>query len=103
MVIIERCGMARIRLMNEEVLDYLTNVVTEEGVVTFVSNPDMTVTTAGATKLAYNPRLIDVRFEQGIETDPDAGRCLRSHDQMTTRSVSPACGQAIRSASNWNG
>ena len=36
----------------------------------------VTVTTAGATRLAYNPYLIDVRFEQAIEADPDAGLML---------------------------
>lgn len=76
MVIIERSGMASIRLMNDDILDYLTSVGTEEGTVTFVANPDTTVTTAGATRLAYNPHLIDVRFEQAIEADPDAGQIL---------------------------
>jgi hypothetical protein len=76
MVIIERSGMASIHLMNDDILDYLTSVETEEATVTFVANPDTTVTTAGATRLAYNPHLIDVRFEQAIEADPDAGQML---------------------------
>ncbi len=76
MVIIERSGLASIRLMNDEILDYLTSVDTANGTVTFVANPDTTVTTAGATRLAYNPHLIDVRFEQAIEADPDAGLTL---------------------------
>ncbi len=76
MVIIERSGMASIHLMNDDILDYLTSVETEEATVTFVANPDTTVTTAGATRLAYNPHLIDVRFEQAIEADPDAGQTL---------------------------
>ena len=48
-VIIERSGMASIRLMNDVVHDYLTSVDTANGTVTFVANPDTTVTTAGAT------------------------------------------------------
>ena len=75
-VVIERSGMASVRLMNDEVLDYLTRVDAATGTVTFVANPDRTVTTAGATRLAYNPRLIEVRFEQAIEADPDAGLTL---------------------------
>ena len=75
-VVIERSGMASVRLMNDEVLDYLTRVDAANGTVTFVANPDRTVTTAGATRLAYNPRLIEVRFEQAIEADPDAGLTL---------------------------
>ena len=76
MVVIERSGLASIRLMNDEILDYLTSVDTANDTVTFVANPDTTVTTAGATRLAYNPHLIDVRFEQAIEADPDSGLML---------------------------
>ena len=72
-VVIERSGLASIRLMNDVVVDYLTSVDTTDSTVTFVANPDTTVTTAGATRLAYNPRLIEERFEQALEVDPDAG------------------------------
>ncbi len=75
-VIIERSGMASIRLMNDRVLDYLTSVDSANGAVTFLANPDATVTTAGATRLAYNPRLIEQRFEEAIEADADAGLML---------------------------
>ena len=57
-------------------LEYLTSVDTANDTVTFVTNPDKTVTTAGANRLAYNPHLIDVRFKQAIETEPDAGLTL---------------------------
>ena len=76
MVIIERSGLASIRLMNDEMLEYLTSVDTANDTLTFVTNPDKTVTTAGANRLAYNPHLIDVRFKQAIETEPDAGLTL---------------------------
>jgi hypothetical protein len=72
-VIIERSGLASIHLMNDVSRDYLTSVDPENGTVMLVANPDTTVTTAGATRLAYNPHLIEVRFEQAIEADPDAG------------------------------
>ena len=72
-VVIERSGLASIRLTNDEVVDYLTSVNTVEGTVTFVANPDKTVTTAGANRLAYNPRLIEVRFERALEASPTAG------------------------------
>lgn len=73
MVIIERSGLASIHLMNDKIRDYLTNVDTENGTVTFVANQDTTITTAGATRLAYNPYLIDVRFEEAIKAAPNAG------------------------------
>ncbi len=76
MVIIERSGLASIRLMNDVIHDYLTSVDTENGTVTFIANPDTTVTTAGATRLAYNPRLINDRFKQALEADADAGLML---------------------------
>lgn len=76
MVIIERSGLASIRLMNDVIHDYLTSVDTENGTVTFIANPDTTVTTAGATRLAYNPRLIEDRFKQALEADADAGLML---------------------------
>ena len=88
MVIIERSGLASIRLMNDEILDYLTSVDTSNGTVTFVANPDTTVTTAGATRLAYNPHLIDVRFEQAIEANPDAGLMLAFSRPADDRLVS---------------
>ena len=66
-------------LMNDVVHDYLTSVDTANGTVTFVANPDTTVTTAGATRLAYNPR---------------------SRDRPTTGSLSTAGGEATRSVSN---
>jgi hypothetical protein len=68
--------MASIHLMNGVVHDYLTSVDTRNGTVTFVANPDTTVTTAGATRLAYNPRLIEDRFEQAIEANADTGLML---------------------------
>ncbi len=75
-VVIERSGLASIRRMNDVTLDYLTSVDTANGTVTFVANPDKTVTTAGATRLAYNPRLIELRFEQATEADVEAGHML---------------------------
>ena len=75
-VVIERSGLASVRLMNDALHDYLTSVDTVNGTVTFVANPDSTVTTAGATRLAYNPRLIEVRFEQAVEADGTAGLTL---------------------------
>ena len=44
--------------------------------VTFVANPDTTVTTAGATRLAYDPGLIEVRFRQAVEAAADGARML---------------------------
>ncbi|MFT5301814.1 MAG: putative membrane protein YphA (DoxX/SURF4 family) [Mariniblastus sp.] len=75
-VIIERSGMASIHLMNGVVHDYLTSVNIQTGTVTFIENPDTTVTTAGATRLAYNPRLIEDRFEQAIEANAGTGVTL---------------------------
>jgi uncharacterized membrane protein YphA (DoxX/SURF4 family) len=84
-LVIERSGLASVRFMNDAVVDYLTSVDPESRTVMFLANPDTTVTTAGATRLAYNPRDIADRFAEaekaGIEdpfmlefVGPDAGR-----------------------------
>jgi len=75
-VVIERSGMASIRLMDDDITDYLTSVDDANGTVTFLANPDSTVTTAGATRWAYNPRLIENRFDQALKTTADAGVTL---------------------------
>jgi uncharacterized membrane protein YphA (DoxX/SURF4 family) len=84
-LVIERSGLASVRFMNDAVVDYLTSVDPESRTVMFLANPDTTVTSAGATRLAYNPRDIADRFAEaekaGIEdpfmlefVGPDAGR-----------------------------
>jgi hypothetical protein len=75
-LVIERSGLASIILMDNEPIDYLTSVDSETNTVTFVANPDETVTTAGATRLAYDPRIIKRRFERVIEGNSSAGRLL---------------------------
>ena len=62
--------------MDNEPSDYLTSVDSTNGTVTFVTNSDETVTTAGATRLAYDPRIIERRFERSIEADSNAGQLL---------------------------
>ena len=84
-VVIERSGLASIRLMNDVVVDYLTSVDTTNSTVMFVANPDTTVTTAGATRLAYNPRLIEIRFEQALEANPAVGLRLEFSRPATDR------------------
>jgi uncharacterized membrane protein YphA (DoxX/SURF4 family) len=76
MLVIERSGLASIILMDNEPSDYLTSVDSTNGTVTFVTNSDETVTTAGATRLAYDPRIIERRFERSIEADSNAGQLL---------------------------
>jgi hypothetical protein len=68
--------MASIRLMDDDITDYLTSVDDANGTVTFLANPDSTVTTAGATRWAYNPGLIENRFDQALKTTADAGVTL---------------------------
>lgn len=57
-VVIERSGLASIRFMDDSLQDHLTSVDTDAATVTFLRNPDTTVTTAGATRLAYDPAII---------------------------------------------
>jgi hypothetical protein len=66
-VVIERSGLASVRFMNDVVVDYLTSVDPEGGTVMFLANPDTTVTTAGGTRLAYDPRDIADRFAEAKE------------------------------------
>ena len=66
-LVIERSGLASVRFMDDSVQDYLTSVDMDAAIVTFVQNPDTTVTTAGATRLAYDPNIIEDRFEQAME------------------------------------
>lgn len=68
MLVIERSGLASIRLMDDAVLDYLTSTDPADRTITFVANPDTTVTTAGATRLAYDPDPIERRFAEAIDT-----------------------------------
>lgn len=75
-LVIERSGLASIRLMNDEVQDYLTMVDAANSTVAFVANPDTTVTTAGATRLAYDPRIIQDRFRQAVEVEGRASLTL---------------------------
>ncbi len=66
-VVIERSGLASIRFMDDSVKDYLSSVDSAAATVTFVPNPDETVTAAGATRLAYDPNLIQSRFEEAMD------------------------------------
>jgi uncharacterized membrane protein YphA (DoxX/SURF4 family) len=75
-VIIERSGLASIHIMDDSIFDYLTSVDSENKEVTFLANPDETVTVAGANRLAFDPRQIEKRFEKAIENDEDAGVTL---------------------------
>ena len=62
--------------MNDVTQDYLTSGDSENRTVTFVPNPDETVTTVGATRVAYNLRQIERRYERVIEAKPNAGLML---------------------------
>ena len=73
-VVIERSGLASIRFMDDSVHDYLTQVDTAASTVVFLPNPDPTITTAGATRLAYDPNIIDDRFEEATEEGSKAYR-----------------------------
>ncbi len=77
MLIIERSGLASIRFMNDEHADYLTRMDDEGGTISFVPNFDVSITAAGGTRQAYNPRQIERRFERAIESNPDSGQMLK--------------------------
>ena len=66
-LVIERSGLASIIQMDDDPLDYITSVDADEGTVSFIANPDETQTSAGATRLAYDPRLIERRYERASE------------------------------------
>ena len=66
-MVIERSGLASVRYMDGSIEDYLTDVDTVASQVTFVLNPDTTVTTAGATRMAYDPGYIEGAFERAME------------------------------------
>lgn len=70
-LVIERSGLANIRFMNDVTIDYLTSVDSVNNSVTFLANPDTTVTTAGANRLAYDPNEIADRFAQAQEVNTD--------------------------------
>ncbi|MFT4604402.1 MAG: hypothetical protein ACI9W4_001133 [Rhodothermales bacterium] len=66
-VVIERSGLASIRSMDGSVVDYFTSVDTAASTVTFMPNPEPSITTAGATRWAYDPGLIKRVFEDAVE------------------------------------
>lgn len=88
-VVFERSGLASVRFMNDVVVDFLTSVDRESGTVMFLANPDTTVTTAGETRLAYNPRDIAERFTEAEEASIDDPFTLAfigpEDDQLTLR------------------
>lgn len=76
MVVIEKSGLASIRFMDDDIVDYLTAVDSESGTLTFLVNPDTSMTTAGANRLAFNPHPIRLRFEEASQTNPDGRQTL---------------------------
>lgn len=75
-LIVERSGLASIRFMNDGIEDYITSIDAENGTITFLPNFDVSITAAGGTRQAYNPRQIERRFERAIESNPDSGLTL---------------------------
>ncbi len=67
-LVIERSGLASVIGMNGDPQDYLARIVSDDKTISFLPNPDLTQTAAGATRLAYDPRIIERRYERAIET-----------------------------------
>ena len=75
-LVIERSGLASIMGMNGDPQDFLTQIDDERGTIAFMANPDETQTTAGATRLAYDPRIIRRHYERAVETETSTEHVL---------------------------
>lgn len=75
-VIIERSGLASVHIMNDNIIDFLTSVDSEEKKISFLENPDETMTAAGGNRMAFNPREIENRFKNAVEKDENVAVTL---------------------------
>ncbi|MCB1124005.1 MAG: hypothetical protein KJT03_20800, partial [Verrucomicrobiae bacterium] len=93
-LVIERSGLASVLGMNGDPEDFLTRIDAENRTVSFLPNPDQTQTAAGATRLAYDPRIIQKRYRRAVESGSGTEEVL---------SFTQSSGNRLTLAGPWQG
>jgi len=76
-LVIERSGMASVRLMNDVIRDFATRADTARRTLVLVANPDTSFTTAGWWPMAFKTGPVEDTVDEAVKADSTARQSLR--------------------------